>query len=186
MTDAERKELDEYRRQDLLRRMQAISQDQWAAGWKTDLEHDLYLMTFHGTPSDYGMSTIEQAALTELKRLAHLTHAWWVYEESAAGPSSIPLAEAERRFSKLVAEDESGELRSISIAEAKQVYENSSANEWEHETVRLPWDTEDRHGYRLKSSSLFSLQHRADEGDWELRFGKTTLAYVRPAWAKAR
>jgi hypothetical protein len=181
MTDAEREELDAYRRQDLLHRMQTISRDHWAARWKKDLEHDLYLMTFHGVPSDYGMSVIEPSALAELKRLAQLTRAWWVYEE--AGPTSIPLAEAEHRYSKLVAEDESGKLHSMSIPDAKQVYENSSAGDWELETIQLPWDSEEHRAYRKKANALFSLQQRAADGDWELRFGETTLAYVRPAWA---
>jgi hypothetical protein len=184
MIDAEREELDEYRRQDLLRRMRMISQDEWAAGWKEGLEHDLYLMTFHGVPADYGMGVIEPAALAELKRLAQLTRAWWVYEEASAGPTAISLAEAERRFSKLVAQDESDELHSMSIPEAMQLYEHAGADEWQLETIQLPWGTSVRHAYRMKSNALFSLQHREDKGDWELRFGTTTVAYVTPAWAK--
>lgn len=186
MTDAEREELEEYRRQDLLSRMKTISQDQWAKGWMNGLEHDLYLMTFHAVPADYGMSVIEPAALAALKRLATLTHTWWVYDESSARTTAIALAEAEQRFSKLVAEDESGELRSMSIPEAKQVYEHASADDWELQTIRLPWDTEERQSYRLKSNAFVSLQRRPAEGDWELRFGKTTVAYVTPAWAKGR
>jgi hypothetical protein len=184
MTDAEREELDLYRRQDLLRRMQTISQEQWATGWRNGLEHDLYLMTFHGAPADYGMSTIEPGALAELQRLAALTRAWWVYEDGSGQPTVVALDEAERRFSKVVAEDESGKLFSMSIPEAQQLYEKAAADEWEHETIRLPWDQSDRHAYRLKSNPLFSLQPREAERDWELRFGKTTVAYVTPAWAK--
>lgn len=188
MTDAEREELNEYRRQDLLRRMRGISQDQWAAGWMKGLEHDLYLMTFQGAPADYGMSVIEPSELAALKRLAELTQSWWVQADVAVGPTAIPLAEAAQRFSRVVAEDERGELQSMSIPEAKQLYERASADasRWELQTIRLPWDTTVRHAYRLKSNALLSLQRREQEGDWELRFGKTTIAYVQPAWATLR
>jgi len=184
MTDAEREELEQYRRQDLLRRMRTISQDQWAKGWMKGLEHDLYLMTFHDAPADYGMSVIEPAALAALKRLAELTQTWWVDEEGSGNPTVVSLDDAARRFSKVVAEDERGALRSMSIPEVKEAYQNAAAEDWEHETIRLPWDQSARHAYRLRSNPLFSLQRRDSEDDWELRFGKTVVAYVSPTWAR--
>lgn len=184
MTDAEREELEQYRRQDLLQRMRTISQDQWAKGWMQGLEHDLYLMAFHDAPADYGMSVIEPGAVAALKRLAELTQAWWVDEAGSGNPAVVSLGEAERRFSKVAAEDERGTLRSMSIPEVKQTYQDAGAEDWEHETVRLPWDQSARHAYRLRSNPLVSLQRRESEGDWELRFGKTVVAYVRPTWAR--
>ncbi|MET0389561.1 MAG: hypothetical protein ABW321_26545 [Polyangiales bacterium] len=190
MTDAEQAELQEYRRQDLLRHMKGVSEDHWSSGWKRDLEHDLYLMTFHDLVADYGMAIIEPARLARMKRLAQLTESWWTYSEEQKQPITIPLAEAERRFSKLIARDDDGATHTLSIAEVKQLYAAASADAWERETVSSPltgmpgWQL-----YRLRTNPLLVVMRQDDaqaRDDWELRFGETTLELVRPTWADKR
>jgi hypothetical protein len=186
MTDAEKAELELYRRHDLLRRMQEVSREHWAGSWKSDLEHDLYLIVFHGASADYGMGVIAPAALAEIKRLAELTQVWWVRSGEAAAQLAIPLAEAERRFSKLIARDEAGVVvQTLSIPEVKQTYEQAGPEQWDFETIApvlkgMPiWQA-----YRLRSNAAIALFHREGKGDWELRFGDTTVDFVEPTWAK--
>jgi hypothetical protein len=179
MTDAERAELHEYRMQDLLRRMGEISRDQWASGWNRGLEHDLYLMAFHGAPPDYGMGVIAASKLAEIKRLAELTQAWWVERDNR-----IALDEAERRFSKPIAEDDSGVVHSLSIPEIKRIYEQATPESWKPETIASFLGLPAKKLYALQSLPVITLYYREDEQDWELRFGNTTIDYVKPAWAK--
>jgi hypothetical protein len=184
LADAEREELQEYRKRDLLQRMRTISKEHWDAGWRRGLEHDLYLMTFHGVPSEYGMGMVAPDALAALKRLSELTRVWWARSEGVDAPSSIPLAEAEQRFSKLAAEDDGGGVHALSIPDLQQLYRQSTADHWQYEVVQpimrgMPaW-----HVYRMRSNPLVALFLR-DDGRWELRFGDTTAEYVQPAWAK--
>ena len=184
MTDAEKEELQEYRRQDLLRCMKGISRNHWAAGWQGGLEHDLYLMTFHGAVPDYGMGMIDRATLERMQRLAELTGVWWVYPEMPGPPTTIPLEEAERRFSTMVAQDSNGAIHRMSIPEAKQIYTQAAASDWDLETVAPLWPgMQSWHVYRLRPNPRVSLVYREDEEDWELRFGDTAVDLVRPAWA---
>lgn len=183
MTDAEKAELDAYRRLDLLRRMEEISREQWAAGWHSGLEHDLYLMTFEGVPAEYGIGAIAADKLAALKRLAELTRVWWV--DAAPGErSAIALDEAERRFSKLIAEDERGSAVSMPIAEVKQLYQSATPSDWSSESIQpLLRGMPTRHVYRLRSQPLITLYFREERADWELRFGDTTVDFVLPPWA---
>jgi hypothetical protein len=185
MTDSEIAELQEYRRQDLLRSMQEISRDHWAAGWNSGLEHDLFLMTFHGAPADYGMGLIAPALLARIKRLAELTQIWWRRADESSELIAIPLAEAEQRFSKLIAEDDDGVIHTLSIPEAKLAFQAAAADDWDHETIKpvlsgMPvWQV-----YRLRALPVITLFQRKAKGDWELRFGDTTVDFVVPAWAR--
>jgi hypothetical protein len=184
-TDAEKAELEEYRRQDLLQRMREVSREHWAAGWHSGLEHDLYLMTFHGASPDYGMGTITSTTLAAIKRLAVLSRIWWVKGEASGSLLAIALEEAEQRFSRLVAEDASGAVQSLSIPEIKQVYERATPDAWSAETIAPVWSGMPVwHVYRLRENPVIALFHREEKGDWELRFGDTTVDIVEPAWAK--
>jgi hypothetical protein len=186
ITDAEQQELREYRRQDLLRRMREISRDHWSASWQSGLEHDLYLMTFHGVPSDYGMGVIAPAALAHMKRLAELTQTWWVGSDEPGSGLAVTLDEAEQRFSVLVGDDAHGVTHTLAIPDLKKIYELAAPNAWELEKIAAVWrPLTTRHVYRLRANPLITLAHREEEADWELRFATTTVDYVKPAWAKA-
>lgn len=183
MTESEKAELEAYRRQDLLRRMEKISEDQWAAGWTNGLEHDLYLMTFCGAPAEYGRGPIPREQIAELKRLAELTQVWWVPTNKPGVRDTISLAEADSRFSKLIAQDEGGGTVTMSIPEAKRLYESSAQADWEYAPIpallreTLPW-TE----YKLRSQPLITLSLREGRTYWELRFADTIIDLVKPAW----
>jgi hypothetical protein len=186
MSDAEKLELQEYRRQDLLQRLQAISREHWSSHWQLGLEHDVYLMTFCGTAPEYGMGVVSAQALSQLKRLAELTQTWWLRSEDSGELLSIALDDAERRFSSLIAQDATGAEQRSSVAEVKKASESAAPSDWDHETTRPPWDNKDWHVYRLRSNPVITLFERKAEGDWELRFGSTTISYVMPAWVKQR
>jgi hypothetical protein len=184
MDDADRKELEEYRRQDLLRRMQEISREHWSKAWQVGLEHDLYLMTFHGVPAEYGVAAIAPAVLERMRQLAELTRVWWVRSDAAPALHMIALDEAERRFSKLIAEDGNGDVHSMSVAEVKDVFAQATPDAWSAETVAAPWSqSQVWRAFRLRALPVLTLVEREDQQDWELRFGKTTVAFVQPAWA---
>jgi len=185
LTEDDRAELQEYRRKDLLRTMQEISEEHWGRSWHGGLEHDLYLMTFQSIVPEYGMGPIEPARLAHMRRLAEQTQIWWASSSSPRQPLVITLEEAERRFSKLVAQDDLGNVHTLSVHEAKEWYAQAAAGDWDTETVSAPMaGMSSWHLLRLRKNPLISLVYRAEQGDWELRFGDTTLDHVRPTWAK--
>ena len=183
LTDDERAELQTYRSQDLLQRMRAISEEQWASGWRQGLEHDLYLMAFEGTAAEYGAGAVAPDALVQLRRLARLSGVWWAWPEDGPKPASIPLDEAARRFSKLVARGEDDVEQALSVQEVKQLYEQASAADWQREMLTRVLGLPDWHIYRLRANPRLTLVQREEERVWELRFGETTVALVTPRWA---
>jgi hypothetical protein len=183
LTDDERAELQSYRSQDLLQRMRAISEEQWASGWQRGLEHDLYLMAFEGTANEYGVGAVAPDALAQLRRLAQLSGVWWAWSEDGRKPVPIPLDEAARRFSKLVARDENDVEQALSVQEVKRLYEQAAAADWNRELLTRVLGLADWHIYRLRANPRLTLVQREEERVWELRFGSTTVALVTPRWA---
>lgn len=175
MTDADMQELQEYRRQDLLRCMQTISEEHWAAAWHPSLAHDLYLIVFKGVSSYYGMRKISAQSLARMKKLAELTGSWWDESQVPRQRHAIALDEAEKRYGKLLAQE-----KVMSVAEVRSAYERAAPTDWEHETVTFldkHW-----HVYKLKANPAITLQYDEDENAFSLRFGDTTVDFVTPSW----
>ena len=79
--------------QALLRLMQEISEDYWAAGWLTDLEYSLWRLA-RGDPSGiqpaWPASTEDGA---ELRRLSDLCGGWWAWDQKALDVRFVPTEE---------------------------------------------------------------------------------------------
>lgn len=190
MDQTDYEELQEFRRQDVLHLMRELSEDCWAAGWNSGLEHDLYLIVFEGMCPEYGMGEVSGATIERMRRNATLSDSWWVYpNDKSYTPVLITLDEARRRFSKL---GPVGDERfpdppvEPTVQDIVGLYEASSEADWvltidDEPPPKFAWGS-DFHEYGLKSNLLVSLCQR-DDRRYDLRYGYRTIKIVTPTWA---
>ncbi len=83
----------------LLRLMEDISEEYYCAGWMGGLEYDLWAMV-NGGLREYGMGTVSETEVGELKRLSEAAGGWWKWHdqfEALFTPLNEWLAECESK-----------------------------------------------------------------------------------------
>jgi hypothetical protein len=97
-TDAKLARLRELSARSLEERMSDISEDHYAAGWMSGLQYDLWQM-LRGGPRYYGMGSVSEADVTELRRLSEDAGGWH------DGNRLVPLDEWRREFARYFEHD---------------------------------------------------------------------------------
>jgi hypothetical protein len=76
----------------LLGIMTGISEDHWSAGWRADLEVELWRACKIGGPFEYGHGTVTQRQCALLWLLSEEAEGWWAYDRER-GPIFLPMDE---------------------------------------------------------------------------------------------
>jgi hypothetical protein len=100
---AERAELNEYRKRELYQLMSDISEDCYCASWLIGNERHLWrAITDPNDDHRYGMGEISEEDIARLRLLSQQVNGWWVWEDD--GPDFISLDEWKRRLAALAAQ----------------------------------------------------------------------------------
>jgi len=189
LTDSEREELMEFRRQALLGLMREISENCWASGWNHGLEADLYRIAFEGASPEYGRGEVSVAEREKLSRCAALADCWFCYPGEAKVPTPISLEEAKARYRHIRPE---GEEIGRTVQEVVDVYGNSTPDDWARvvETDSVDeadasafgdWLSRAREVYSNRAAPLIRLVRRHDLR-FDLRYGDCDVRIVEPSW----
>lgn len=91
--DRLREALGESSRNELLRRMEEISEDHYCAGWMSGLEFDLWNAAHATEDYRYGMGVIDTAQREALRKLSQDAGGWWRWSKTAGGPEFLKTAD---------------------------------------------------------------------------------------------
>jgi len=68
-------------RLELLRAMEAISEEGYHSGWQGGLERELWDIIDAGVPVAYGHKDIDRKLIEDLRRLREQAGGWWAWSE---------------------------------------------------------------------------------------------------------
>lgn len=189
LTDEERQELMEFRRQALLARMRDISDGCWAARWHHGLEADLYRITFEGASPEYGIGEVTVFERERLASCAVRANCWFSWSEETAEPTPISLDEAKTRYERICPE---GVTMGRTVQEVVSIYEKSEPHQWIQ--IKPDDDTDESAGthfldwlYRASETYKNGLDPRIElvrrsDLRFDLRYGECDVRIVEPSW----
>jgi len=85
--------------------MSAISEKYYCAGWLLCLEYTLWGMILGTINREWGLGTVTEAEISELKQLSDTAGGWWAWDDIIDAELFQPLAEWDREYHTYIDEE---------------------------------------------------------------------------------
>ena len=91
--------------QELRTAMSSISERYYCAGWLLCLEYTLWGMAQGTVSREWGLGTVGEAEIAEIKQLSEAAGGWWAWSDIVDAELFLPLAEWYNVYQAYVDED---------------------------------------------------------------------------------